>query len=135
MGKSITVSTQYAQVYLWPPHTVSQHQRTLHSYGNGQFLRELWNPVKLVVSSGTQRLSLVNGPIFQVRPNFRKRSNKLPNQLSNKGDSSGGALGRIAPKLSAPASLSSCLALHAELFGSLSVYSVGPSRPLVNYHV
>ena len=28
-----TVSTQYAQVYLWPPHTVSQHQSTLHSYG------------------------------------------------------------------------------------------------------
>ena len=33
----ITVSTQHAQVSLWPPHTVSQHQRTLHIYGNGQF--------------------------------------------------------------------------------------------------
>ena len=116
----ITVSTQYAQVYLWPPHTVSQHQSTLHSYGNGQFLRELWNPVKLVVSSGTQRLSLVNGPIFQVRPNFRKRSNRLPNQLSNKGDSSGGALGRIAPKLSTPASLSSCLSQYIRILGCIS---------------
>ena len=75
-------------------YSVTQHQSTLHSYGEWSNFQTYFSRIAsdFPVSNGTQQVSLMSGQIF-----VRGVINFLE-QLSNKGDSRGGALGRRTPK-------------------------------------